>query len=328
MPSRPIARLVASSAAAFALAAVACSAGSDGTESGNADLSAASADGGSAGAGVALAKRLVGAWVAKGGSANPGDDLALTITSLLPPQIGISRDRVHKATSDLDKQEVDRQSTGVSFLSVSVDSATFEWPELVFLPTGDVQRITTYALTVVSAGGTDTLTLTPTAQRVENVSAGGDAGAVDGGTTKLGLPETFTRASSWCAKSTSAANANAKSDCTLESRTGVWHPTNMPADCKGKEDICTTCQNHECKARAVSTCELARFSCFDTIEQCEFDVGGNPAGQVAVLDTEGNPVDCKNSPSGKAVCCQDLTAKIRPTVNGLPLPEPAAPPPP
>jgi hypothetical protein len=314
MRSRFIALLVGSSAGALALAAVACGRSDDGAASDNANLTAA------AGADPAetVTKRLTGAWVRQGGS---GDgDLALTVSSFIPETIGLSRDRPHKPTSELDTQEVEREGQQVKLLSVSGDSGgTFEWLEVESQKDGLIKRTTTYSFTIASSGSTDTLTLTPTGVKVETV---GNAEAPK--SAPLDPPEKFTRASSWCAKTTSVANP--KTECGFALRIGTWNPTDMPLECKGKEDICTTCENHECKVQAVSSCELTRFSCFDTIEQCEFDVGGKPTGQVAVIDTKGNPIDCKKSPTKKPVCCQNLSPVFKPTGGG-PIVAPTPPPP-
>jgi hypothetical protein len=89
----------------------------------------------------------------------------------------------------------------------------------------------------------------------------------------------------------------------------------MPDACQGREDLCFFCKpDHTCATQVPSSCELARFTCVDTIEHCEFGNSSDPnngsaPGEVTTIDPDGNAIDCKNSPTAKGVCCEVFNRK-------------------
>jgi hypothetical protein len=304
--------MVGSFAGAIAAGVVlACGTSGDGSQESGADITAStSSEAGAKEAGadspaVAAQKRLAGAWVP-----TSADSEVLAVV-ILPSaaRLRVNRDVAHKALTTLDKAEVDRTTLNATVLSFDGTSrGKLEMTLGLFLKGQSLRQIEDYDFEIQSDGDKDTLTLTETSEQLVQTIVVKDAGPktvqVDGGPITLRPALQLTRAPSWCARVRNAADGS--DDCADQFRNGAFKPTDMPAECEGNEDLCMSCDGHRCKTHDVSSCELARNICVTSIESCEFD-NGFPAGQVASIDTDGHPIDCDKSPTGKKVCCQDLT---------------------
>jgi hypothetical protein len=299
-----IAGLVVSFGGLLGLGAIACSAAD---HEGGGESNITSGDGGAKDAAadtptVAMQKRLSGAWL----PVDSGSSEAAIVLANSGAFMRVTRDVAHKPVSDIDKQEVNRTTLTGTVVKLEGDSAgQIEMTAGLFVDGRSLRRIEEYSFALKTEDGKETLTLTELSERVVDAFTAKDAGtaSVDAGPVTLRPAVQLTRAASWCARARSAVPADG--DCNSQFQSGIFKPSDMPASCLGHEDLCMKCESHECKVHEVSSCELAFNSCFASIEACEFD-HGTPAGQVATIDTEGHPIDCNKSPSGNAVCCQNL----------------------
>jgi hypothetical protein len=261
---------------------------------------------------MAAQKRLAGAWVHESG----GSGEAALVLSPESGVLRVRRDIEHKKAKDIDKQEVDRSAFVASVTAVDGDSGKVEISTTFFVKNDELRQVGTYSFALKTDGAKELLTLTETERHVEKVDPANPSKkgpTVDAGAANAGGPlrpaVTFARADSWCAVPASILSAN--DDCKFEFDTGVFKPGAMPSMCAGTEELCMSCEAHVCKIHNISSCEHAGNKCFSSMTACEFTRAGEPAGQIATLDTDGHEIDCANSPSGRSVCCQDLTGAIR-----------------
>jgi hypothetical protein len=243
----------------------------------------------------------------------PGDaagPTALIVSMRDDLQLNVDRDTPHKhvdANTTDDGITRDRSDLQMAILSVDAakTSGTLTLNQFIFdEKSGANQRNELYAFTLNG----DTLSLTETSVTFSKQGSGAPI-AVDAGAQKLLPPMTFHRQPAFC-------GSGANFDCS-EQFAGGSFKTPIPDACKGREDLCFVCQpDHTCATQVPSSCELSRFTCVDTIEHCEFgdrtanpDNGGSSPGEVTTVDPDGNPIDCKNSPTRKSVCCEVFNQK-------------------
>jgi hypothetical protein len=287
-------------------AVVACSSGSgDDGQSAGADLS--SADGGTLTPVQQMAQKLQGAWVTPGDATGP---VALIMSTRDPSTGGLSvdRDTPHKhVDGNVDDKGITRDRSDLDLTIMSLDGnggGTLKLSEFIFdqsVKANHRNEIYTFTL------NGDSLKLIEVDLNFSNDQFGQDAGVpfhqTDAGAIQLRPPATFTRQPAFC-------GSGQNFDCSEQFSNGTFKQA-MPEACKGREDLCLFCQpDHTCATKVPSSCELARFTCVDTIEHCEFGENSDPnngssPGEVTTIDPDGNAIDCKNSPTkGKNICCE------------------------
>jgi hypothetical protein len=291
----------------FSIAAVvACSSGS-GDDGQSADANLTSATGDTLTPAQEVEQKLQGAWV------NPGDGtgpVALIMRLVhgvnVPPALTVDRDTPHKhADGRTDDKGVARDRSDLDLAILTLDGkggGTLKISEMIFdEKTHANRRNELYEFTLSG----ETLSLRNTSVTLTNEQFGQPPDAVvsvDGGVQQLRPPMTFHRQPAFC-------GSGGKSDCSDQFSFGTFK-TEMPEACRGREELCLFCQpDHTCTTKVPSSCELARFTCLDTIEKCEFSDSSDPdrgsaMGEVTTIDPDGNPTDCNDSPTGKRVCCK------------------------
>jgi hypothetical protein len=282
-------------------AAVACRSGGDEGASGTADLSA---DGGAPLTPVqAAAQKLSGVWVAS----TPDGPVAYLIFDSPSFGLQVERDTPHKSDAGPSAPKGrDRISLHASVTSADASGGgVVELSETFVVASSVDRRIGAYRFSFGSLADGDTLTLTETTETVFKVPPfGSDAGLtpVDAGPISLRPTIVLTRRPSFC------SSGSGDITCFQEFQEGLLQMA-LPAECQGREDVCLHCNaaSNACEVHVPSSCELAHFTCVDSLETCERGgTTGISRGEVTEVDPDGNPVDCNGSPTKQPICCEAL----------------------
>jgi hypothetical protein len=249
-------------------AVVACSSSGDDGQSAGADLS--SADGGTLTPAQAMAQKLVGAWVTAGDATGP---VPLIISARETSILVVDRDTPHKRVAgNVDDEGItrDRSDLELVILNVNGNDGTLEMSQFLAVDEKAAANHRSELYTFALRGAS--LSLTETGVNFTKEQFGQDAGpplAIDAGAQPLRPLTTFQRQPAFCGR-------GGHFDCSDQFFGGTFQPT-MPDACKGREDLCFSCKpDHTCSTQAPSSCELARFTCVDTIEHCEFGNNTDP----------------------------------------------------